>query len=57
MQEQPTKSKATVFWKIGRTEEFIYDLNKGGEFKKAFTKLVEDHRKFPTVEGVQVTKY
>lgn len=57
MTQEPTKVKATIFWKSGRTQEIISDLNKGGDIKKSFVKIIDDNRKFPTVEGVQVTKF
>lgn len=56
IEKEATKSKAVVFWKSGRTEEFYADLNKGGEFKKSFTNKVDAHRNFPTVQKVEVTK-
>jgi hypothetical protein len=51
------KAKAVVTWKSGRVEEIHTDLNKGGEFKKAFSDKIKSYKAFPTVEKVEVVKY
>lgn len=55
--EQPTKIKAIVTYKSGRTEEVHGKINKSGIADAKFSKAVSAAKAFPTVEKVQVEKY